>query len=68
MRRNIYFNDQNDKLLLDLAEKMKLPMGEVIAIALQKMESSPVEDELDKQWHIFKRNIIKIVKINLTIF
>jgi hypothetical protein len=61
MRRNIYFNEENDKLLVALAEKMNLPMGEVIAIALKNLEKTDL-DQLDMYWKDFKSKIKKALK------
>jgi hypothetical protein len=58
MRRNIYFNEENDRLLVELAKKMDLPMGEVVAIGLKNLsENNP--DQIDIHWQDFKSKIKK---------
>jgi hypothetical protein len=61
MRRNIYFNEENDKLLVDLAKKMDLPMGEVIAIGLKTLSKNN-PDQMDIYWNDFKSKIKKALK------
>lgn len=56
MRRNIYFNDQNDKLLQDLAQKYNMGYGEVVVFALQNLKI--VEPNImDKEWDEFRKKI-----------
>lgn len=63
MRRNIYFNDNNETLLSKLCEKYDMGFGELISFALVNLENTD-PDKFDKEWMDFKTKVLSLQKDN----